>query len=113
MNRGLEINELCNCYVTLPDDILNIIYEKLCKMKCISNELKQDILSFHLIHEIIAKYKKHVSANYQHWLENNLNIVLNHGLTNTVGTNSKRIGKLWKAMTTEQKVFFYKHYTLF
>ena len=81
-NQGIEIQTLYE-YTKLPPDVLDIIYNYLCKCKMICDELRSEIIIAHKIYEIIEIYKRSYRLNvnnyeyYQYWLEHDMLLMLN------------------------------------
>lgn len=123
-------------YTNLPNDIIHEIYWKLCKLKTICTDLKNEIVAFHMLDDIYMKYKKafpgydesHNNYYYIDWLENDLTLKLNNHRNIMEGVcpelqrehpfitleflhrkdiNLKsRIFKLWSLMNVEKKYNF-------
>ena len=122
----------------LPTDVVHIIYKQLCVLKQIPVLLKEEILMFYNLQEIIHIYKKYfincLNTNlYLYWLQNNLilyvndNIPVMHGVSkkllhafpklkleflfkkvNDEILYKKQIFKLWSMLDKFQKENFYE-----
>ena len=135
--RGYEI-DILHENVNIPIDVLDIIYTHMCAIKKISSDLKNEIVMYHRLFDIIDIYKIVFSLNknddnyYKFWLENDLICMLNDNKPTSLGisTNlverypnitvkylneilcadmlSRRISKLWIMLTDQQKQHMYQ-----
>ena len=134
--RGYEI-DILHENMNIPIDVLDIIYTHMCTIKKINSDLKNELVIYHRLFDIIDIYKivfsldKNDDDYYKNWLENDLIRMLNDNKPTLSGisTNllerypnitveylneilctdmlSRRISKLWIMLTDQQKQHMY------